>query len=281
MVKDAIAKKRIKPGDTIVEASSGNTGIGIAYLAKQLGYRSCIFVTQSCSREKLSLLQTLGAKVVRCANSNGPLDKNSTQYQARAYTKINSNSYYTDQYNNPENCRAHYETTGPEIWEQTAGKITHFFAGIGTTGTVTGTGEYLKEKNHGINVFGIEPKGSILAGYKESGQVTNPDTAMERIEGIGRRFVPGIFNRNAVDHIIQVKLARTIQTAMDYYQHTGLLAGFSSAAVLTGLEDYCIDNPLDKENHIVLLFADYGDRYMQSLYHTLNIKKTAYDEKLS
>jgi cystathionine beta-synthase len=280
MVKDAIAKQRLKPNDTIVEASSGNTGIGIAYLAKQLGYRSCIFVTKSCSKEKLALLRALAAKIVICDNSNGPLDKNSTQYQARAFTESNSNCYYTDQYNNPMNWRAHYETTGPEIWAQTAGKVTHFIAGVGTTGTVTGVGKYLKEQNQAIKVFGIEPLGSILSHYKRYGKISSLNLEMEKIEGIGRKFVPGIFNLGVVDHILQVGLAHTRQTAVDYYKRSGILTGFSSAAVLAGLENYCANNPLGKQDHVVLLFADYGDRYTNNLYSTLNLKNNTY-ERLS
>jgi len=281
MVKDAIVKKLLKPNDILVEASSGNTGIGIAYLAKQLGYRACIFVTQNCSKEKLRSLENLGAKIVHCDNSNGIRDKNSTQYQAWSFTQMNHNSYYTDQYNNPENSRAHYETTGPEIWHQTSGKITHFFGGLGTTGTVSGIGKYLKEKDNGIKVLGIEPKGSILAPYKATGNVPASDTVMEKIEGIGRKFVPGIFNPMAVDQILQVERSPTVQAALAYYQHTGILAGFSSAAVLAGLEDYCRNNTVDMRDHIVLLFADYGDRYMHSLYHSLTTKNTVYDQKFS
>lgn len=273
MIQDAIQRKLLKPGYTIVEASSGNTGIGIAQLAQQLGFRSCIFVTKDCSPEKLSLMRQLGAQIIICANSNGIEDKESTQYQAARYAAHNPYSFFTDQYNNPQNPQSHYNTTGPEIWDQCSGDITHFFAGVGTGGTISGVGKYLKTKGCNIQVYGIEPYGSLLNHFKHYGTTPSKIVDMEKIDGIGRKFVPRTFDPNYVDDIFQVSREQTKACAHTYYQKTGILLGFSSAAVVAGLDYYLHRNKFSDQQRIVLLFADYGDRYMNSLYSTLETKK--------
>lgn len=280
MIKNAIENQQLKPQDTIVEASSGNTGMGIAYLASKLGYKCCIFVTKDCAREKLIMLRQLGATVFTCDNSNGLKDPDSTQYHAFQYAQNHSNCFFTDQYNNPQNPLAHYETTGPEIWKQTDGNITHFFAGIGTGGTICGVGEYLKQQSNAVHICGMEPTGSILSYYKEYRRTPHRPQDMDKIDGIGRRFVPGIFNPDVVDHILQVDRQDAMQWAMEYYEQSGTLLGFSSAAVIAGLSQYAAHHTIPEESRIVLLFADYGDRYLNSLYHCLRHNQLQYDEKL-
>lgn len=280
MIKAGIENKSLKYGDTIVEASSGNTGTGIAFLAQQMGYKCCIFVTKDCPREKLRILRELGATVISCDNSNGMTDQNSTQYRAAAYAQNTPNCFFTDQYNNPQNPLAHFETTGPEIWKQTDGKITHFFAGIGTGGTLCGVGKYLKQQKKDINIFGIEPKGSVLSYYKTHGIIPNNEQVMEKIDGIGRKFIPDTFDPHLIDGIFQVSRANTIQYANDYHQQSGTLLGFSGAAVLVGLAQYAAQYDIEPEDHLVLLFADYGDRYLNSLYPTLSHQQIEQYEKL-
>ncbi|MBL1408972.1 cysteine synthase family protein [Sphingobacterium faecale] len=278
MIQNAIKSGRLKSGYTIVEASSGNTGIGIAQIAQQLGYPCCIFVTKDCAREKLKLLRQLDAQIFTCDNSNGIDDLLSTQYQAAEYAANTPFSFFTDQYNNPQNPIAHYRTTGPEIWEQCHGKISHFFAGIGTGGTISGVGKYLKSKSNNIQICGIEPKGSILQYYKVHGTASLKTSTMDKIDGIGRRFIPGTFTASHVDDILQVSRQETISCAHDYYEATGTLLGFSSAAVLVGLEKYLQHTDLHPPKDIVLLFADYGDRYLNSLYPNLKEKQVQYDK---
>ncbi|ERJ57315.1 hypothetical protein M472_00910 [Sphingobacterium paucimobilis HER1398] len=278
MIQQAIKSGKLKPGYTIVEASSGNTGIGIAQIAQQLGYPCCIFVTKDCAREKLALLRQLGAQIFICDNSNGIDDLLSSQFQAAHYAANNPSCFFTDQYNNPQNPLAHYLTTGPEIWDQSHGKVSHFFAGIGTGGTISGIGQYLKSKNNTIQICGIEPHGSILQYYKEHGSAPPKTSTMDKIDGIGRRFIPGTFAPNHIDNILQVSRQETISCAHDYYEATGTLLGFSSAAVLVGLEQYLQqDNPHPPQD-MVLLFADYGDRYLNSLYPSLKEKQVQYDK---
>lgn len=280
MIKAAIESQSLKPKDTIVEASSGNTGTGIAFLAQQMGFKCRIYVTKDCPREKLALLRELNATVVTCVNSNGMADDKSTQSCAAAYARDNPDCFFTDQYTNPQNTLAHFETTGPEIWKQTEGTITHFFAGIGTGGTICGVGKYLKQQNKNIKILGVEPKGSILSYYKTHKSLPNGEQAMEKIDGIGRKFVPKIFNPDFVDQILQVNRQTTIQHANEYHQQSGTLLGFSGAAVLAGLETFTKQHTIQRDDHMVLLFADYGDRYLNSLYPTLTRQQIEHYEKL-
>ena len=279
MIQQAIKLGLLQKGDTLVEASSGNTGIGLAQFAQQLGYGCRIYVTKDCAREKLHLLRRLGTTIIACDNSNGISDMESTQYQAAKYAQNNPNCFFTDQYNNPQNPLSHYETTGPEIWEQTNGRITHFFAGIGTGGTISGVGKYLKFKNHNIQICGIEPTGSILSHLKRHGSLPAELPVMDKIDGIGRKFAPAVFDPEVIDEILQVSRVDTMSRANTYYQETEVLLGFSSAAVLTGLERYAEKHPIDPDHHMVLLFADYGDRYLNSLYPTFKKELVHYDEK--
>ncbi|NGM61418.1 cysteine synthase family protein [Sphingobacterium sp. SGG-5] len=276
MVKEAIAQKKIQPGGTFVEASSGNTGIGIARLAGELGYKAKVFVSKNCSREKLDMLKRYGACIEICENSHGMLDPQSTQYRAQEYAQKHTNAYYTNQYCNQANLQAHFETTGPEIWQQTAGKITHFFAGIGTGGTISGTGKFLKQQTPKIKICGIEPKGSVLSHYFKYGCLPVDDIPMERIEGIGRTFVPEVFDAAHVDMIYQVDLEESKHNALSYYKQQRELIGFSSAAVLAGLETHIQQHTFGKDAIVVLLFADHGERYKQVLYPDLPHTESSY-----
>lgn len=274
MINDAIASRGLKPGDTLVEASSGNTGIAIAYYARSLGYKAVIFVSKYCSKEKLTELHALGAKVIVCENSNGLEDNNSTQFLARQYADTHGNTYYTDQYNNEANYRVHLMTTGPEIWQQSHGGITHFFAGLGTGGTLRGVGSFLKSQSSTVKVVGVEPVGSVLAHYKEYGILPVFIPVMDKISGIGRAFVPGVFDPEVLDQILQVRATRAKEMAQTYFQETGCCVGFSSAAVLCALEDYVQQLGVDTKSTLVLLFADHGARYRELLFPHLTIDET-------
>lgn len=278
MIQDAIERGLLKRGGALVEASSGNTGIGIAQMAKEFGFKCCIFVSKECSDEKLELLHKYQASVTVCDNSNGLSDEYSTQYQAAAFAKDTPNCFFTDQYNNPQNPIAHYETTAPEIWEQSTGNVTHFFAGIGTGGTISGVGKFLKSKNNSVRIYGIEPQGSILSYLKKYGTIPSETRSMEKIDGIGRKFAPRVFDPSVVDHIFQVNRSSALQCAHAYYTAVGTPIGFSSAAVLVGLEQYARQHTIRQDDFMVLLFADHGDRYIHSLYPSLkNVSATPYD----
>lgn len=273
MMQDAIANNKIKPGGVFVEASSGNTGLGIAILSKKLGYRAKIFVSKSCSAEKIALLEDAGAQIEICDNSNGLHDFNSTQFRAQSFAATRPNTYFTNQYYNTQNIRAHYKTTGPEIWAQTAGSVTHFIAGVGTGGTISGVGRYLKEQQPDIKIWGIEPAGSILGHFLEHRMPPHYTAPFEAIEGIGRNFIPGSFDADYIDHIFPVTRKETVSLAQDYFAHTGILTGFSSAAILASLEKYLDKMAFCSTETVVLLFPDHGDRYMSKLYQKIACSK--------
>lgn len=266
MIQDAIAKNKLTKGGIFVEASSGNTGLGITLIAKQLGYQAKIFVSKSCSSEKIDALKSAGASIEICENSNGLHDFDSTQFRAQSFAATHANAYFTNQYYNSQNIRAHYKTTGPELWEQTNETITHFVAGIGTGGTISGVGRYLKEKNKKVKIWGIEPNGSILQYFLKYRGVPENSTPFDSIEGIGRNFVPGAFDADSVDKIFQVGSEKTKKVARDYYDQTGILVGYSSAAVIAAIEQHLSIMNFKTTDHVVLLFPDHGSRYKSKLY---------------
>jgi len=271
MIQDAIKKGYIHPGGTFVEASSGNTGISLALLAKEKGFKTVIFVTESCSQEKLDILEEYGAKIQLCSNGNGLHDFNSTQYLAQSYAANHPNCYFTNQYYNSANIKAHYQTTGPEIWTQSLGRITHFIAGVGTGGSISGVGRYMKEKNPQVQIWGIEPTGSIYDLFLKYKSIPESEIKFDAIEGIGRTFIPGSFDRNAVDAIFQISQSECKQMAWEYQDVANELLGYSSAAVLAAMDKYVHKMKFSSQDLVVLYFPDYGDRYMHKLYNVKEI----------
>jgi cystathionine beta-synthase len=265
MIEDAEKSGLLQPGGTIVEASSGNTAIGLAWIARQKGYRCRIFLSKSCSPEKLALLQQLGAETQVCETSGGPEDPRSCQYQAQTYARGRTNTFYCDQYFNPVNKSEHYRSTGPEIWDQTNGTITHFIAGVGTGGTISGIGHYLKEQNDAISVWGVDPLGSVLAEVSRNVPLSSIKKGTFHIEGIGRHFIPGNLAFEFIDHFIQVSDEESARAAFDFRNKASFAPGFSSAAVLAAL--YKIKNDLTEKDVVVLFFADDGSRYKSKLYN--------------
>ncbi len=265
MIREAAQSGILSPGGTVVEASSGNTGLGLAMIARTKGYSCHIFVSNKCSAEKISLLERHGATVTICTNSNGFSDPGSTQARARRYADRTPGAFFCNQYFNPANTRAHYETTGPEIWEQSTSPITHFIAGVGTGGTISGIGRYLKEQNPAIRVWGIDPCGSILTDYFNHGTITKPGNYL--IEGIGRNFIPGTLDFDIIDRFIQVDEPDAVLAAHVHKRDTGFLSGFSSAAVMAGLHRAASQQSFRPQDTVVLFFADHGSRYLSKLYN--------------
>ncbi|MGM1429888.1 PLP-dependent cysteine synthase family protein [Sphingobacterium lactis] len=273
MVEDAIRNKKIKEGGTFVEASSGNTGISIALIAQELGYKAKIFVSASCSDEKIALLESYGASIERCDNSNGLHVFNSTQYLAQAYAANHDNTYFTNQYYNSNNIKAHYRTTGPELWEQTNGAVTHVIAGVGTGGSISGIGRFLKEQRRSIKIWGVEPLNSVYTFFLNQQPIPEDLPKFDDIEGIGRTFIPGSFDRNAVDRIFQVERLVSLHAAIAYRESTDELVGFSSAAVLAALETHSNEMKFSEDDVVVLFFPDHGDRYLHKIYHSAEVKQ--------
>jgi len=256
----------IKQDTTIVEASSGNTAIGLATVCRAKALKFRVYVSKKCSDEKLRILQGLKAEIVIVSQSGGPEQEGSSQYLAQQYCNQNPNTFYCNQYFNPLNNEAHFQMTGPEIWNQTKGLITHFIAGVGTGGTVSGVGKYLKMKNPMIKIIGVEPEGSILRHFFIHHQIDQVISGKYLVEGIGKEFVPGCLDVNWIDDIIQVADSNSAETAHRMLQTTGYAPGFSSGAVMAGLDQLSDSLPIDAK--VVLLFADHGVRYQSKLYNT-------------
>ena len=262
MISAAEREGKLKPGGTIVEATSGNTGIGLAIAAAVKGYK-CIFVmTDKASVEKSRYLKSLGADVVITPVSAKPGTPDHYVSTARRIAAETPNSFYPDQYSHPANPEAHYRTTGPELWEQTEGKITHFVSGIGTGGTISGTGKFLKEKNPNIKIIGADPFGSIYKTYKETGKV--PETTPYLVEGIGQEVLPGNAHLQYVDEILNITDRDSFEAARQLGRVEGIFCGGSTgtncAAALRIARD------LDENAVVVFIVCDTGEHYLTKFH---------------
>ena len=258
MIEAAEREGKLKPGGTIVEATSGNTGIGLALAAAVKGYK-CIFVmTDKASVEKGRYLKALGADVVITPVSAKPGTPDHYVSTAQRIAKETANSFYPDQYSHPANPEAHYRTTGPEIWEQTEGKITHFVAGIGTGGTISGTGRYLKEKNPNIKVVGADPFGSIFKTYKETGKII--ETTPYLVEGIGQEVVPPNVHIQYIDQVINITDGDSFEMSRQLGRVEGIFCGGSSGTNLAAALQVARD--LDEDAIVVFIICDTGEHYL-------------------
>jgi cystathionine beta-synthase len=263
MINDAEQKGILKPGGTIIEATSGNTGIGLALVAAVRGYR-CIFVmTDKVSVEKRRYLKALGADVVICSAAAKYGSPDHYVATARRISEETPNSFYPDQYNHPANPLAHYHSTGPEIWNDTEGKITHFVASIGTGGTITGTSRYLKEKNPNIKVIGADPYGSIFKTFKETGQV--PEATPYLVEGIGQNIPVGNADMKMIDEIINITDRESFEMSRQLGRQEGLFCGGSSGTILAGA--LRVAKRLDENGLVVFIICDTGEHYL-SKHHS-------------
>lgn len=263
MIEDAEKRGVIKPGGTIIEATSGNTGIGLAITAAVKGYKSIFVMTEKVSIEKRRYLQALGADVVICPMTA----KNDTPDHyvsvAKRIEKDTPNSLFLYQYNNPSNPEVHYHTTGPEIWEQTNGKITHFVASIGTGGTISGTGRYLKEKNPNVKIIAADPYGSIFKTYKESGVMTEGTPYL--VEGIGQDMLPENVHFKYIDEIINVTDKDSFHLSRRMTREEGIFCGGSTGTNLYGALKAA--EGLDESGLVVFIVCDTGERYL-SKHHS-------------
>ena len=262
MIEAAEREGLLKPGGTLVEATSGNTGIGLALAASVRGYK-CIFVmTDKASVEKARYLKALGADVVITPVSAKPGTPDHYVSTARRIAAETPNSFYPDQYSHPANPEAHYRTTGPELWEQTEGRITHFVSGIGTGGTISGTGRFLKEKNPNVKVIGADPFGSIYKTYKETGKI--PETTPYLVEGIGQEVLPGNAHMQYVDEVLNITDRESFDTARQLGRVEGIFCGGSTgtncAAALRIARD------LDEDAVIVFIVCDTGEHYLSKFH---------------
>ncbi|HVW59457.1 MAG TPA: pyridoxal-phosphate dependent enzyme, partial [Puia sp.] len=265
MVEVAEQEGRLKPGGTIIECTSGNTGMGLALAAVVKGYRCIFTTTDKQSKEKIDILKALGAEVIVCPTNVEPEDPRSYYSIARRLAREIPNSFHANQYDNLANRQAHYETTGPEIWQQTDGKVTHLVVATGTGGTVTGTAMFLKEKNPKIQVWAMDPFGSLLTKYFRTGEVDMNEVHPYISEGIGEDFVPQNYDMKYVDVFEQVTDRDAAIMARRIAKEEGLFCGYSAGTAVQGLLQ--LKDLLKKDDLVVVILHDHGSRYVGKVYN--------------
>lgn len=278
MVEDAEKDGRLRPGGTIIEGTSGNTGMGLALAAIAKGYKCIFTLADKQSQEKIDILRAVGAEVVVCPTNVPPEDPRSYYSVAQKYNETIPNSFYPNQYDNLSNTAAHYETTGPEIWEQTEGKITHFAAGVGTGGTISGVSKYLKEQNAEVFTLGVDTYGSVFKKYKETGEFDEKEVFPYLTEGIGEDILPKNVDFDMIDEFIKVTDKDAAIMARRLSREEGLFVGWSCGAAMHGALRWARKN-LKKGNLMVVLLPDHGTRYLGKIYNDSWMKDHGYLEK--
>lgn len=266
MVEDAEEAGLLKPGGTIIEGTSGNTGMGLALAAAAKGYRCIFTMADKQSQEKINILKAVGAEVVVCPTNVEPDDPRSYYSVARKLNKEIPNSFYPNQYDNPSNTKAHYETTGPEIWTQTEGKITHYIATVGTGGSMCGTAKYLKEQNPAIVSVGIDTYGSVFKKYKETGIFDENEIYPYLTEGFGEDILPKNVNFDVIDLFIKVTDKDGALMTRRLAREEGMFVGWSCGSAVHGALEYAREN-MKKDDVVVILLPDHGTRYLAKVYN--------------
>ncbi|UWY30226.1 pyridoxal-phosphate dependent enzyme [Flavobacterium sp. TR2] len=265
MIEDAEADGRLKPGGTIIEGTSGNTGMGLALVAIVKGYKLICVISDKQSKEKMDILRAVGAKVVVCPTDVEPTDPRSYYSVSRRLAEETPNSWYVNQYDNLSNSLAHYEQTGPEIWKQTDGKITHFVVGVGTGGTISGVGKYLKEKNPNIKIWGIDTYGSVFKKYHETGIFDENEIYSYITEGIGEDILPKNVDFSLIDGFTKVTDKDAAVYTRKIALEEGIFVGNSAGACIKGLLQ--LKEHFKPDDVVVVLFHDSGSRYVGKMFN--------------
>ena len=281
MIEDAEKSGKLKPGGTIIEGTSGNTGMGLAMAAIIKGYKCIFTTTDKQSKEKVDALRAFGAEVIVCPTNVEPEDPRSYYSVSSRLEREVPNSWKPNQYDNLANSEAHYEQTGPEIWAQTEGKITHLVVGVGTGGTISGTGRYLKEQNPDIKVWGIDTYGSVFKKYKETGILDKNEIYPYITEGIGEDFLPKNVDFDIIDLFEKVTDKDAALMTRDIARKEGIFVGNSAGSAIAGLLQ--LKNKLKPEDVVVVIFHDHGSRYMGKMYNEDWLRERGFltDEKLT
>lgn len=278
IINDAEKRGLLTPGGVIVETTSGNTGYSIAMIAAIRGYRCILAVTDKSSPDKIDMLRALGAEVHVCPASVPADDPRSYYEVAKRIHRETPNSIYINQYFNPLNTEAHYQWTGREIWEQTAGEITHLVACSGTGGTLSGIARYLKEKKPSVKIIGVDADGSLIKKYFDTGEVDKGELHPYYIEGLGKNLIPGALDTSVIDEFVKVNDTESALMARKISRTTGIFCGYTCGAAWVATQKYNQEHPFSKESVVVVVFPDHGSRYMNKIYNDqwlaekLNIK---------
>ena len=266
IVESAEKKGILKPGDTIIETTSGNTGFSLAMVSLIKGYKCILAVSSKSSSDKIDMLKAMGAKVYVCpANVSADDPRSYYEVAKRLHSEIKG-SIYINQYFNDLNADAHYSSTGPEIWNQTDGDITHLIVCSGTGGTISGTARYLKEKNPNIKVIGVDAYGSVLKKYHETGEFDENEIYPYRIEGLGKNLIPSVTDFEIIDRYVKVTDEDSAHSARQLVKYEGIFVGYTSGAAFQAIKQLNDEKEFNKSDVIVVIFPDHGSRYLSKIY---------------
>ena len=265
MIEDAEADGRLQPGGTIIEGTSGNTGMGLALAAIIKGYKMVCVISDKQSKEKMDILRAVGSEVIVCPTNVEPDDPRSYYSTSKRLAEETPNSWYVNQYDNPSNCKAHFESTGPEIWEQTDGKVTHFIVGVGTGGTISGVGSYLKMKNPNVKIWGVDTYGSVFKKYHETGVFDENEIYPYITEGIGEDILPLNVNFSVIDGFTKVTDKDAAVYTRRLAKEEGMFLGNSAGSAIKGLLQ--LKEHFKPEDVVVVLFHDHGSRYVGKMFN--------------
>lgn len=266
IIEEAEKKGILKPGDTIIETTSGNTGFSLAMVSIIKGYDCILAVSSKSSKDKIDMLRSMGAKVYVCPANVSADDERSYYNVAKRLHEETKGSVYINQYFNELNVDAHYNSTGPEIWDQTGGQITHLVACSGTGGTISGTARFLKEKNPNIRILGVDAFGSVLKKYHETKEFDNDEIYPYRIEGLGKNLIPTATDFDIIDKFIKVSDEDSAHTAREIVKKEGLFVGYTSGAAFQAVKQFAEEGEFDENSKVVIIFPDHGSRYMSKVF---------------
>jgi cystathionine beta-synthase len=266
IIEEAEKRGVLKPGDTIIETTSGNTGFSLAMVSIIKGYDCILAVSSKSSKDKIDMLRSMGAKVYVCPANVSADDDRSYYNVAKRLHEETKGSVYINQYFNELNVDAHYNSTGPEIWDQTGGQITHLVACSGTGGTISGTARFLKEKNPNIRILGVDAFGSVLKKYHETKEFDNDEIYPYRIEGLGKNLIPTATDFDIIDKFIKVSDEDSAHTAREIVKKEGLFVGYTSGAAFQAVKQFAEEGEFDANSKVVIIFPDHGSRYMSKVF---------------
>jgi len=266
IIEEAEKNGTLKPGDTIIETTSGNTGFSLAMVSITKGYDCVLAVSSKSSKDKIDMLRSMGAKVYVCPAHVSADDPRSYYNVAKQLHEEIKGSVYINQYFNDLNVEAHYQTTGPEIWKQTEGKITHLVACSGTGGTISGIARFLKEQNPNVKILGVDAYGSVLKKYHETKEFDENEIYPYRIEGLGKNLIPTATDFEMIDEFMKVSDEESAHTTREIAKTEGLFVGYTSGAAVQAVKQYAEKGTFDKDSLVVIVFPDHGSRYMSKIF---------------